>query len=326
MAVDFRAERDLALLTLEHERDFAARAGAADRLCELALAAPPEVAREFSEVVARLLADAQTEVRCAGLALAAEVLPDDEAAGLLTRYAGEREQRVRLEAVGRIADLERPELRGALAAALEDDSLRVRFEAARGMAGLGHPAGFEVLVEALTDADLRFRAAGALARLGDPRATPHLKQLMGRWFLPAFDRTQVAGALAALGDADGVAHLVKRSHSRLGLDRAMAIELLGVVRAPGAKALLLEVLNDAKDVARGAAARALGHLGDASVEPRLIETLADATVTDDVRLDFAEALLRLGGVEGRARVEALTLSSSGARAELSALLKELGTP
>ena len=81
--------------------------------------------------------------------------------------------------------------------------------------------------------------------------------------------------------------------------RGCAVELLGEVKAPGARERLLEVLADPRDPARGAAARGLGRLGDA-----------------------AEGLLALGTASARARVAALRLSSAEARAELVTLLAE----
>ncbi|MEW5740736.1 MAG: HEAT repeat domain-containing protein [Myxococcota bacterium] len=326
MSVDFRAERDLALLTLEREKSAPVRAEAAETLCELAVESPRELRVEFVPAVARLIADSQVEVRCAGLALAAEVLPMGEAVDILTRHAADQEQRVRVEAVGRIADLAQSDLRGVLAAALEDEALPVRFEAARGMVALKHSAGLEVLLEALDDRDLRFRAAAALARLGNKDAVPRLKKAFHAWLLPAFDRTQLAGALAVLGEAEGVAHLFKRAAKKWSMDRAMAVELLGEVKAGGAKERLLQILRDPKDEARGAAARGLGRLGDRSLEPVLLAALDDSTLTDDLRLDLAEALLLLGGEAGRARAMSLRLEDAEARAELQAMLAETAAP
>lgn len=326
MSIDLRAERDLALLTLEREKSPPVRAEAADTLCELASGSPKELRAEFAPAVVRLLSDQQLEVRCAGLALSVGVLPVEEAVEILRRHVSDAAVRVRVEAVGRLADLARPELRGLLAAALQDDAPQVRFEAARGMVALQHSAGLDVLLEALDDAELRFRAAAALARLGNKDALPHLKRAFRGFFVPAFDRTQLAGALALLGDADGVAHLFKRAAKKWSVDRAMAIELLGEVKAPGAKERLLEILRNPKDEARGAAARGLGLLGDRSLEPTLLSALDDGTLNDDLRLDLAESLLLLGGEAGRARAGALKLEDPEARAELAAMLDETAAP
>ncbi|MFZ5445963.1 MAG: HEAT repeat domain-containing protein [Myxococcota bacterium] len=317
-----REKIDLALLNLERAGTPAARLEAADALCELAFDATPEERTEFAAIVVRLLADKQDEVRCAGLALAGEVLAPVEAKELLARHLEDRAVRVRVEAAGRLADLALPESRGSLAAALRDPELGVRFEAARGMVALEHAAGFEVLVEALDSVDLRFRAASALAQLGKKEAIEPLKRVFGSWFLPAFDKTQIAGALAALGDADGLAHLFKRAGKRWAMDRAMALELLGEVRAPGAKERLLEVLGAAEDPCRGTAARALGRLGDLTVESQLVRLVDDGSAIDDLRLDAAEGLLLLGTESARAHVAGVKLGDPAAAEELAAMIRE----
>lgn len=320
-ALDIRASRDLALVTLEREARADIRVEAADTLCELAFDAPPELRPEFEPAVVRMLADKQDEVRCAGLALASEVLGPTEAKDILIRHLGDRVTRVRVEAAGRLADLALPETRGALAAVLQDPALTVRFEAARGMVALQHTAGLEVLLEALEDVDLRFRAASALAQLGNKEAIPALKRAFSSWFVPAFDKTQLAGALAALGEAEGVAHLFKRAGRKWTMDRPMAVELLGAVKAPGALPRLLEILKDPEDAARGTAARSLGRLGDPAAEAPLGELLG-SDASDDLKLDGAEGLLLLGTPSARARVEVLRLQDVDSAEELKALLAD----
>lgn len=325
-ARDFRAERDKVLLTLEHQKEPAVRVEAAASLCELAYEVPAAEQELFVPDVVRLLSDPMDEVRCAGLALAAGVLPAADARDVLSRHLADKVVRVRVEAAGRLADLALPDARGALAAALQDAASPVRFEAARGIALLGHSAGLEVLTAALEDSELRFRAASALAQLQNKEALPALKRAFSNWFLPAFDKTQLAGALAALGDADGVAHLFKRAGKKWTMDRAMAVELLGETRAPGAKARLLEIVADAEDPARGAAARALGRLGERDVEPQLTALLGERRLPDDLKLDLAEGLLLLGTPTGLATVKALALTDEACKLELAALLAEVEAP
>jgi HEAT repeat protein len=320
--IDFRAERDALLVSLEREGRPSVRAELAESLCDVAYETPAKERVEFAPVVVRLLADQQPEVRCAGLAMSAEILPPEESKDILVRHLADGTPRVRVEAAGRLADLALPDSRGALAAALEDASSNVRFEAARGMAALHHNAGLPVLTLALQDPELRFRAAAALAQLKNPEAVPALKKAFGSWFMPAFDRTQLAGALATFGDADAVEHLFKRAGKRWSMDRAMALELLGEVKAPGAKVRLLEVLGDRDDQSRGAAARGLGRLGDVSVEGTLAALLDEPGMPDDVRLDVAERLLVLKTPGARAVVERLHFDDPEARAELATMLEE----
>ncbi|MBS1152107.1 MAG: repeat-containing lyase [Myxococcaceae bacterium] len=324
MTSDWRTARDTALFKLENEKTPALRAEAVDALCDLAAEVARDLRPEFGPALVRLLADAQSEVRCGGVALAALILPPEEAEALLIRHLTDKDAQLRIEATGRLADLGRPSARGALAQAMRDELLSVRFEAARGMAGLKHSSGLEVLVEALGDNELRFRAVSAIAELGDKEALPALQRLFARWFLPAFDRTQVAAALVKLGDPSAAGHLFKRAARTWSVDRAMAIELLGEVKAPGARARLEQILKDPADLARGAAARGLGRLGDVAAMAALQAVLAEPNLSDDLKLDLAEGLWRLPG--GRLLLEGLAFSSPEARAELEALLSEAPPP
>ena len=248
------------------------------------------------------------------------MLDEGEAVELLGRFVADASPRVRVEALGRLADFARADTRGIFAAALEDDHFPVRFEAARGMVALKHSAGLEVLLEALDDAEYRFRAAAALAQLGNPAALPRLQRAFRGWLLPAFDRTQLAGALAMLGDPQGVVHLEKRATKGWSMDRAMAVELLGAVKAKGALERLTGILEDPKDVCRGAAARGLGLLGDAKAAEVLFAALDRPNLSADLQLDIAEGLLLLDTPEARARVERLTMTSDEDKAALADLL------
>ncbi|RKH14961.1 HEAT repeat domain-containing protein [Corallococcus sp. CA053C] len=320
---DWRAERDRALVTVEREKRPASRAEAADLLFHLASEEPSHAA-EFADALARLLADAQPEVRRSGVSLASVVLPPEELPETLLPRLRDEDPRVRLEATGRLADLALPHTRGALASMLEDPTPEVRFEAARGIAALKHPAGLEVLLAALDVDTLRFRALGALAELEDARALPAVKRLFGKWLLPAFDKTQAAGVLMKLGDPAGAEWLMQRTRRKWSADRALAVELCGELKVPGALARLKEILQDAKDPCRGAAARGLGRLGDAQALPWLLSVLEDRAAPEDDRLDAADGVWRLGVEDGMERVRASvpTFASEEARLELEELFRE----
>jgi HEAT repeat protein len=106
----------------------------------------------------------------------------------------------------------------------------------------------------------------------------------------------------------------------------MAVELLGEVRANGAKEKLLQILADKDDTARGTAARSLGRLGDLTAEPPLTALIQDATISDDLKLDAAEGLLLLGTDSARERVKATRLVDPDAAAELVAMIREYEEP
>jgi HEAT repeat protein len=273
-----------------------------------------------------LLADADAEVRRVGVALLALPPGTPEAvASRLGTALGDSSPSVRLEAVGQLADRASPELRPVLAQALEDSAFLVRFEAARGLAAIHHSAGLDVLAEGLDNPGLRFRAIGALAELGDARALLPLRRLFSRWLLNAFERTHAAGALALFGEADGRGHLLARLKRRGALDRPLAAELCGEARVQESEEALLAILADAKDTARGAAARALGRLGSERGGVVLERLAQDATVEEEVRLDAVEGLVFL---RGRGAREVLTsalpsIPSAEGREELRALLEEL---
>lgn len=317
---DWRTEREHLLVALEREPKPEDRAEAAELLCELAHDAPAAAREELIPVVARLIADAQPLVRSAGLALASQVLPADEAYALFVRHVSDAAPRVRAEATGRLADLARPDARGALAAALEDQNPSVRFEAARGMAALQHSAGFDVLVAALKDADLRFRALAALAELEDARAVPHVRSVLRGWLTPHFDRTQAAGVLIRLGDPEGEGeqHLLSRAAKKWTEDRPMALELLGEVKAKAALETLSRVLRTPGDLCRGPAARGLGRLGTPAALEALRAALPDAD--DDLKVDIAEALLLIGTDDSRALAAGIRVRSTEAQGELDAIL------
>ena len=322
----WRDERDRALLALESEKNPGLRAEAAELLFHLA-AEDTSRAPELSAALSRLSDDRQEAVRRTAVGMATVVLPPEELPGFLSARLADEESLVRLEAAGRLADLCRPDCRGALAQALEDPIFEIRFEAARGMAALKHPAGLDVLVEALDEELLRFRALGALAELGDARALPAVQRLFRRWLLPGFERTQAAGVLAKLGDAGAATWLLERARRRWwnwAQDRALAVELCGEVKVPGAIERLHTIVSDKKDDCRGAAARGLGRLGNPKALSWLLALLDEPGVEEDYRLDAAEGLWLLGVPEGRDRVLAVMPAfSQEARAELSELIQEM---
>jgi HEAT repeat protein len=292
----------------------------------LAAARASESPDAYEAAARRLLEDADAEVRRAGVALLA--LQQGAPGALAARLRPALEDAsasVRLEGVGQLDDRASAELRPLLAVALEDSAFLVRFEAARGLAAIHHSAGLDVLAEGLDNPTLRFRAIGALAELGDARALVPLRRLYSRWLLNSFERTQAAGALALFGDAEGRQHLLLRLKRRGALDRPLAAELCGEAGVKEAEEALLAILADARDNARGAAARALGRLGSARATPLLDGLVRDGRCAEEMRLDAAEGLVFLLGKGARDALSAAasSLPSAEGREEVRSLLEEL---
>jgi HEAT repeat protein len=318
---EWRQDCDRAILEFESSRSPEARLNAARLLFELATDSDARP-HELTGIAPQLLDDVDERIRHIGVDLAPRVFPPEEAEALLARRVQDPSDSVRLEAVGQLADLARPSTRTLLAAALEDPDFNVRFEAARGMAALHDSAGLEVLIEALQRSALRFRALGALAELGDARALPAIRRVHRRWIVSAFDRCQAAGAMARLGDAEGASWLLQRTRRYGGVDRGLAVELLGEVKADGAWERLRELLLDPSDPSRGAAARGLGRLGDVRASTDLVRILEAADLPIELRMDAAEGLCLLGDAASRARVEAAAESwpDPEGKAELRGML------
>ena len=103
----WRTEKDRALLTLESGRRSRERVDAAHIIVELALESRDR-ADELAGLLPRLLDDKDDRVRRAGVALAAVVLPPEEAETLFANRKKDESVEVRVESVGQLADLARP--------------------------------------------------------------------------------------------------------------------------------------------------------------------------------------------------------------------------
>lgn len=321
----WRDRWDAALDALERESQPDARLAAAQELRDLAHESHNAPA-DLIAALARVLENGQDWVRRLGLQMAAGLLEPEEAEGLLVARLSDASEFVRAQAAGLLADFDRPSSRQALRPALSDRAFQVRFEAARGLAAAGDGAGLETLLAGLDNEHLRFRALGAIVELGDTRALPSVQELFRQPLLPAYEQAQAAGAMAKLGDREGAAYLIERTHKHWGLDRAFAIELCGEVKAEGAFARLMEIVDDPLDPCRGAAARGLGRLGEARALQPLTAIVENAEEPDELRLDAAEGACLLDPSAGRAllRAAAESLSSEEAREEAQKLLEELG--
>lgn len=206
---------------------------------------------------------------------------------------------VRLQVIHALGPLGLPEVPDALAGRLTDEDVRVRVTAASALAFAGDARGFEVLLAALDRRDTREEALHALRQLAgivDREAMEQgVRRIFGGLFVGRFERTAAAGALAALGDAEGRAHLIARA-AKKGIDRPLALELLGELQVREAEALLAAAAADRTDPLRGTALRAMAALGAPDALVRCSEVLLDEAEDPDVRCDAAEGLLLLGGL------------------------------
>jgi HEAT repeat protein len=184
-----------------------------------------------------------------------------------------------------------PELQSALHDIMQNQRgwTDLRFEAAIALCEAHDIAG-EALTSALKLRHRRFDAVKALANLPTPRVRASLRALVRRWFLPWQDRLVIAAALSVMGDEAGGAPFQEQLTSRRSAThRAMALHLLGDLRHPLAFATLSAIAEAPSDPARGAAVRALGHLGD----PRAAEKLRALQAASEIQEDVSYALALL---------------------------------
>ena len=212
---------------------------------------------------------------------------------------------------------------------LGDELFEIRFAAAGGLIESGHERCYDVLREGLGFDDTRYLALSGLYRLGDRRALEPARAIFGKLFVSGFERVAAAGVLAKLGDMDGRRFLIDRAARRRGLERGLAIEILGELKVGESFDALLTCLNDPRDPFRGAAARSLGALGRPEALEPLKTVLFDADEDPDLRMDAAEGLMNLKTPEARetlqnaqATLSAVLSASEEAAAELRTVLDE----
>jgi len=200
-------------------------------------------------------------------------------------------RRMAAEALGKLGD---PQAIPALAQTLRDSEWDVRCAAAEALGKFNDPQAVPALIEALGDSDwdVRSAAAEALGAIGDPQAVPALSV----WAYAGEDAAQDALLTLghpALGLPQAVAQLAAQGAWGV-LIRALpnekvrkAIVELGTPALPA----LIEALGDPSEEVRGAAAEALGDIGD----PQAVLALRQAQwdLDKNVRRAAAEALSKL---------------------------------
>jgi HEAT repeat protein len=162
----------------------------------------------------------------------------------------------------------------------------VRAEAAAGLGVMGSARAVEPLRAALGDPsrDVRMAAAYSLGRLQAVDAVEPLLAALDHHRIP---RAVVCNALLDIG-AEAVPRLLGLVEHPDPIERATAVELVGLLGAPADGRRLVERLVDTSADVRAQAARALGRLG-AAEEAAAVRELLDDRIPF-VRVAAAEAL------------------------------------
>lgn len=207
-----------------------------------------------------------------------------------------------------------------------------RMDAARWLGRLGHRDGTADLIRLTGDRSVRVRSA-AVAALGSARSPDALAALLtcldgigssaDRRGLPS---DIVTRAFVGQG-ADVVQSLIPRMHSRSGAVRRIVVDVLACAPEsdPRVRRVLFAALQDRDAEVRAAAAKAIGHVGDAGAVALLAKTVSDPVWF--VRLQSARALGGLAHHRAvRPLVSALTDESWQVRAVAADALRRLGEP
>lgn len=222
----------------------------------------------------------------------------EEALQRLSEHLDEKEGDARLDLVEALAQVGEG-ARHLLVSFLTDELFEIRFAAAGGLLDAGEPRCYGVLCEGLGFSDTRYLALSGLYRLGDARALEPARDIFGRFFVSGFERVAAAGLIAKLGGEEGRRFLIERLKRRRGLERGLALEILGELKVAEAFDAVLAVLGDRRDPFRGAAARSLGCLDNASALGPLAAIVNDAGEEVELRMDAAEGLMNLGTRDAR---------------------------
>ena len=149
----------------------------------------------------------------------------------------------------------------------------------------------------------RQRAAQALGQIGDPSSAPALANLLADASNQV--RFSAAAALAEMGQPKGIDFLFEALRNTDSILRANAVKFLVDVQAQAGSVedQLVAALDAADPLARAGAAQVLGQAAVTSALAALIAASADEV--PEVRANAAIALGRIGGAEGRERLEQL---------------------
>lgn len=177
---------------------------------------------------------------------------------------------------------------------------------------------YPALVRALNDLDdeVRAKAAGALGRLGDQRAVPHLLDRLLTDPIP-FVRARIAGALGQFAGNEVIESLVRSLGDPAWWVRMRSVEALEQIGARAERPLLV-ALDDVDPEIRIRAAVSLERLG---VPARIIGQIASGHAPPDA----GESLVRFAGAGAKEMLaEHLTHPSSAVRMAVVAAAQRAG--
>lgn len=209
------------------------------------------------------------------------MLCPEEAVGPLVEALDDGDAEVRQNAATALGDLladatdaDRTRANRALARAVEDRSPAVRFEAALALvAGRDERAG-PVLLAALDDSQRAIDAAEALGELRYEPARERLAALAGRRFRSPELRVVAAGALARLGDPRGAETLRKVLTGWRSDVRPLAVDVVGRVGLTELAAVVAGLLERPRGADPVVVVQTLARLAGSSEQARTALELA----------------------------------------------------
>lgn len=210
-----------------------------------------------------------------------------------------------------------------LAALLADRDYRVRVRAVGRLALIGGPGTAEVVFEAMADKneEVRMAAAEAIRVLNDPSIIPDLINALkqpNKW-LPA----RIAETLLYFG-SQAIPAMIKALEKEEPIVRAYLIEILGEIDDPGILFPLAACLKDSDSQVRLQALRALGKSGEKGTEEILIRALEDPE--PKVQIQALRSLVSKGSPAAAGTV-GKKLASSEPKVRIAAfdLLRNMGS-
>ncbi len=281
---------------------------------------------EVLETLSRMLDDKEWVVRNeARVALverirALESPHEPRNLSLLLRFLTAQDREVREEATAALGQTD-PDHVGALVETLEMPSPMVREGVLKALGAIGLAPLLPTIIKASHDPspEIRRTAAWAMGRIGDPRASMRLAELLddhvGDVAAAAME------AIAQGGEAMLGSLLAALKFARSAIGKANILKVLARLHCPASLPKIIEHMADGRFMVRNAATRAAIVFGEEAVKP-LIAMLQVSSAPIAVIVDEAE-----GGPSRRVRRRAIrALGELGNHGAVEALKRLAGDP